>query len=156
MRQTIAAIGVMMTLCAGNAQAAAAVISNATHTQVRRARALLEDYMAGFEHADTAALERALRADAALEMVGTRTWFSGRVRCLRYLEHVVGSPGDWLMIPTLANGQPAAAAWYRDAGGRRQAFGVAVLTVTPAGISRITVFAGGPAQVAQFGLSPAD
>jgi RNA polymerase sigma-70 factor, ECF subfamily len=121
-----------------------------------RARALLEDYMAGFEHADTAALERALRADAALEMVGTRTWFSGRVRCLRYLEHVVGSPGDWLMTPTLANGQPAVAAWYRDAGGRRQAFGVAVLTVTPAGISRITVFAGGPAQVAQFGLSPAD
>ncbi|MGH3407316.1 MAG: hypothetical protein ACRDRJ_33165 [Streptosporangiaceae bacterium] len=88
-------------------------------------------------------------------MVGTRTWFSGRVRCLRYLGHVVGSPGDWLMAPTLANGQPAVAAWYRDAGGGRQALGVAVLTVTPAGISRITVFAGGPAQVARFGFAPA-
>jgi len=121
-----------------------------------RARELLGEYIAGFEHADTAALERALRTDAALEMVGTRTWFSGRVTCLRYLARVVGSPGDWLMVPTVANGQPAAGAWYRDGQGGRQALGVAVLTVTPAGISRITVFAGGPAQVARFGLAPPD
>jgi RNA polymerase sigma-70 factor, ECF subfamily len=50
-----------------------------------RARELLGWYMAGFEHADTAALERALRTDAAIELVGTRTWFSGRVTCLRFL-----------------------------------------------------------------------
>ena len=65
-------------------------------------------YIAGFEHADIAALEKALRADAAIEMVGTRTWFSGRATCLRYLAHVIGSPGDWLMTATVANGQPAA------------------------------------------------
>src|SRR5437016_5360480 len=40
-----------------------------------RARELLGQYIAGFENADTAALEKALRADAAIEMVGTRTWF---------------------------------------------------------------------------------
>jgi RNA polymerase sigma-70 factor (ECF subfamily) len=119
-----------------------------------RARALLAEYMAGFEQADTAALERALRADAALEMVGTRTWFSGKLTCLRYLAHVLGQPGDWRMTPTLANGQPAAAAWYRDGHGDYQALGVAVLTVTSDGISRISVFAGGPAQVARFGLGP--
>jgi RNA polymerase sigma-70 factor, ECF subfamily len=121
-----------------------------------RARELLAEYIAGFERADTAALERALRTDAALEMVGTRTWFSGRITCLSYLARVVGSPGDWLMVPTVANGQPAVGAWYRDGQGGRQALGVAVLTVTPAGISRITVFAGGPAQVARFGLAPPD
>jgi RNA polymerase sigma-70 factor (ECF subfamily) len=113
-----------------------------------RARELLGQYMAGFENADTTALEKALRADAAIEMVGTRTWFSGRVTCLRYLAHVIGSPGDWRMIPTLANGQPAAAAAYRGS-----AFGLGVLTVTPAGISRITVFGGGPALVAKFGVT---
>ena len=121
-----------------------------------RARALLEEYIAGFEHADTAALERALRADAALEMVGTRTWFSGRIRCLRYLEHVVGSPGDWLPDDGDPGQWPARRSRLvprRQRG--RQALGVAVLTVTPAGICRITVFAGGAAQVAQFGLSPA-
>jgi hypothetical protein len=94
------------------------------------ARALLDQYIAGFEHADVAALERALRTDAAIEMVGTRTWFSSRVTCLRYLTHVIGSPGDWRMIPTLANGQSAAAAYRRDSDGLHRAFGLGVLTVT--------------------------
>jgi RNA polymerase sigma-70 factor (ECF subfamily) len=102
-----------------------------------RARELLGHYIAGFENADIAALEKALRADAAIEMVGTRLWFSGRETCLRYLAHVIGAPGDWQMSPTLANGQPAAVARYAG-----RAFGLGVLTVTPAGVSRITVFAG--------------
>jgi RNA polymerase sigma-70 factor, ECF subfamily len=110
-----------------------------------RARELLGQYIAGFENADTAALEKALRADAAIEMVGTRTWFSGRVTCLRYLAHVIGSPGDWRMTPTRANGQPAAVAHYRDS-----AFGLGVLTVTPTGIARITVFDGGARLAARF------
>jgi RNA polymerase sigma-70 factor (ECF subfamily) len=113
-----------------------------------RARELLGQYMAGFENADTTALEKALRADAAIEMVGTRTWFSGRATCLRYLAHVIGSPGDWRMIPTLANGQPAAAGVYHGS-----AFGLGVLSVTPAGIARITVFGGGPVLVAKFGAA---
>jgi RNA polymerase sigma-70 factor (ECF subfamily) len=104
-----------------------------------RALELLGQYIAGFENADITSLERALRADAAIEMVGNRTWFSGRVTCLRYLAHVIGSPGDWRMVPTVANGQPAAVASYQD-----RAFGLGVLTVTPEGIARITVFGGGP------------
>ena len=119
-----------------------------------RARALLGEYIAGFENADTAALERALRTDAAIELVGTRTWFSGRANCLRFLAHVIGSPGDWLAIPTLANGQPAGAAYRRGGDGAHRAFGLGVLTVTPAGIARITVFDGGADLVAKFGLPP--
>jgi hypothetical protein len=57
-----------------------------------RARALLDQYIAGFENADTTTLEQALRTDAAIELIGTRTWFSGRVTCLRFLTHVIGSP----------------------------------------------------------------
>jgi RNA polymerase sigma-70 factor, ECF subfamily len=115
-----------------------------------RALELLGQYIAGFERADVAALEKALRADAAIEMVGTRTWFSGRVTCLRYLAHVIGSPGDWRMVPTVANGQPAAIALYRDS-----EFGLGVLTVTPAGIARITVFGGGADLAARFGFPAA-
>lgn len=95
-----------------------------------RARELLGLYMAGFENADTTALEKALRADAAIEMVGSRTWFSGKATCLRYLAHVIDSPGSWRMVPTLVNGQPAAVASYRGS-----AFWLGVLTVTPTGIS---------------------
>jgi RNA polymerase sigma-70 factor (ECF subfamily) len=116
------------------------------------ARDLLRQYIAGFESADMAALEKALRVDAAIELVGTRTWFSGKATCLRYLAHVIGSPGEWLMTPTHANGQPAAATYYRTADGTHQALGVAVLTATPTGIARITVFPGGPGLVASFGL----
>ena len=53
------------------------------------------------------------------------------------------------MAPTLANGQPAAIARYRDS-----AYGLGVLTVTPTGIARITVFAGGPDLAAKFGFPP--
>jgi RNA polymerase sigma-70 factor, ECF subfamily len=113
-----------------------------------RALELLGQYIAGFEKADTTALEKALRADAAIEMIGTRTWFSGRVTCLRYLAQVIGSEGDWRMTPTGANGQPAAIGYYRGS-----AFGLGVLTVTPAGIARITVFDGGPSLAAKFGMT---
>jgi RNA polymerase sigma-70 factor, ECF subfamily len=117
-----------------------------------RARELLDLYIAGFENADMAALERALRTDAAIEMVGTRTWFEGRDTCLRYLTHAVGSPGDWRMTPTTANGQPAGAAYLRDSDGVHRAFGLGVLTVTEAGIARILVFGGGRRLLARFGL----
>jgi RNA polymerase sigma-70 factor, ECF subfamily len=117
-----------------------------------RARELLGQYIAGFENADITALEKALRADAAIEMVGVRSWFSGRVTCLRYLAHVLGSPGDWLMTPVLANGQPAAAAYHREGHGTHHALGLAILTVAPVGITRITVFGGGPGLLAGFGL----
>lgn len=113
-----------------------------------RARELLGQYIAGFENADITALEKALRSDAAIEMVGTHTWFSGRTTCLRYLAHVIGTPGDWRMVPTVANGQPAAAAYYRAVDGAHHAFGLGVLTVTSTGITRITVFAGGTALLA--------
>jgi RNA polymerase sigma-70 factor (ECF subfamily) len=117
-----------------------------------RAREQLALYIAGFEHADMAALEKALRVDAQIEMVGTLTWFSGRLTCLRYLARVVGRPGDYLMTPTVANGQPAAAAYQRGDDGRYQAFGLGVLTVTGDGIAKITVFGGGPRLVESFGL----
>lgn len=116
-----------------------------------RARELLDRYIAGFENADLTALEQALRTDAAIELVGTRTWFAGRATCMRFLTHVIGSPGDWRMIPTIANGQPAAAAYQRHRDGDLYAFGLGVLTVTDTGIARIFVF-GGPDLIATFGL----
>ena len=114
-------------------------------------RALLEAYIAAFENADPAALERVLRKDAALEPVGSLTWFSGRDTCLRYVTQFLGAPGDWQMAATTANGQPAAAAYLRGPDGIHRAFGLAVLTATGAGIARIVVF-GDPGLVTRFGL----
>ena len=87
-------------------------------------------------------------------MVGSRTWFAGRVTCLRFLARVVGEPGDWRMVATRANGQPAAGAYLRGSDGRHHAFGLGALTVSTSGITRIVVFGGGAAQLAPFGLPP--
>jgi RNA polymerase sigma-70 factor (ECF subfamily) len=58
------------------------------------------------------------------------------------------------MVATIANGQPAAAAYERGEDGVHRAFGLGVLTVAGGGIARITVYGGGPALVARFGLPP--
>ena len=100
----------------------------------------------------TAAVKSTLQRARARLDESSSPWFSGRVTCLRYLAHVIGSPGDWLMTPTIANGQPVAVAYYRDGDRTHHALGFAVLTATPAGIARITVFANGPGLVARFGF----
>ncbi|MEV6442695.1 RNA polymerase subunit sigma-70 [Amycolatopsis sp. NPDC051716] len=118
----------------------------------RRARALLEGYIAAFERSDAGLLERVLRADATLEAAPFRDWYAGRVQCLHLLEtYVLGRPGDWRMSATTANGQPAAAVHHRDAGGELRAHGIVVLTPTATGISRVVEFHD-PALVTAFGF----
>jgi len=52
-----------------------------------------------------------------------------------------------------ANGQPAAVAYTRDSRGDYQPYGIVALTVTSAGISRISSF-GDPGLVTAFGFPP--
>jgi len=123
-----------------------------TEPTAPQARALLDRYIAAFENADAAALERLLLADVTLEATPLRTWFTGRGTCIPFLRnHVLGSPGDWRMLPTSANGQPAAAEYFRDEHGDYQAYGILVLTVTGDGISRVSSF-GDPSLLAVFGF----
>ncbi len=115
-------------------------------------RALLDRYIAAFQNADAAALERLLRQDATLEAPPLRTWYAGIRSCMPYMAtHVLGSPGHWRMLPASANGQPAVAAYYRGADGAYLPYGIVVLTATAEGISRITAF-GDPALVTAFGF----
>ena len=122
-------------------------------------RELLSRYIAAFQDADAAALERLLRQDATLEAPPLRNWYAGIRYCMPYMaRHVLGSPGHWRMRPTSANGQPAVAAWYRGPDGAYLPYGIVVLTATAEGISRITSF-GFPELVGAFGfpaVPPAD
>jgi RNA polymerase sigma-70 factor (ECF subfamily) len=125
-----------------------------TEPTAPRARALLDQYIAAFESADAAALERLLTEDATIEATPMRTWFAGRKTCVPFLRnHTLGSPGDWRMLATSANGQPAAAAYTRDQHGNYQPYGICVLTVTGAGVRRISSF-GAPRLVTVFGFRP--
>jgi RNA polymerase sigma-70 factor, ECF subfamily len=117
-------------------------------------RELLARYAAAFESADVAALTALLRKDAVLEMPPLPTWFAGRDQVRRFLHtRVLRRPGDFRLIPTAANGQPALAAYLRDRDGVLRAHAIQVLTVTPSGIARIVSF-NDPGLLAAFGLPP--
>jgi RNA polymerase sigma-70 factor (ECF subfamily) len=105
-------------------------------------RKLLENYIAAFEAADAAALERLLRHDATLQAPPLRTWYAGIRTCLPYMAtHVMGSPHHWRMFPTSANGQPAVAAYYRSTTHDGYLpYGIVVLTADRDGIGAITSF----------------
>ncbi|WP_371402835.1 RNA polymerase subunit sigma-70 [Kribbella sp. NBC_00662] len=111
----------------------------------QRARALLDGYITAFERSDADLLEQVLRADATLEATPFRDWRAGKTRCIHLLKtHVFGAPGDWRLIPTTANGQPAAVVHHHG-----QASGIVVLTATTTGISKVVEFQD-PALVVAF------
>jgi RNA polymerase sigma-70 factor, ECF subfamily len=116
------------------------------------ARRVLDRYMTAFARSDMAALERLLAEDAALEMTGTATWFSGKATCVPYLSaFAIGSPGDWKMAGVHANGQLGAAAYRRGDDGRYRPFAVVVLATTATHLKRISLFTD-PALFTRFDL----
>jgi RNA polymerase sigma-70 factor, ECF subfamily len=120
-----------------------------------RERALLDRYATAFETADVAGLLRLLRADAAFEMPPQPAWFAGREAIGRFLGDVVlTKPGRFWMRPAAANGQPALAAYERDADGVYRAHAIQVITVTGPLISHVVSF-NDPALFGVFGLPPA-
>ena len=66
--------------------------------------------------------------------------------------YVLGAHGDWRLIATSANDQPAAVAYHRDAAGTLRAHGIVVLAPTATGVSRVIEFHD-PALVVLFGFA---
>jgi RNA polymerase sigma-70 factor (ECF subfamily) len=109
--------------------------------------------MDAFERADVEAMNGLLRSDARLELVPSDVWFQGKVSCVGHLRaRVMTDAGRYRMLPTIANGQPAAVAYYREAiGADFQPFAIVVLTVDRDTIGALTIFAD-PALVTRFGF----
>jgi len=105
-------------------------------------RAVLERFAAAFETADANALAELLREDAALEMPPLVTWFSGREAVRRFFTRspMFDVPGRFRLVPVMANGQAAFAAYLREGDGPFHADAVLMPTVTTTGIARIDIF----------------
>jgi ketosteroid isomerase-like protein len=115
-------------------------------------RALLDRFAAAFEDGDVAGLAALLREDVTLEMPPLATWFSGREAVLGYVAANLRPTASRIqLVSAAANGQPAFAAYLRDAGGAYRAHAIIVLTLTGALITRIVVFLE-PALFRLFGL----
>ena len=115
-------------------------------------RAMLDRFAAAFERGDVAGLAALLRDDVTLELPPLATWFSGREAVLGYVAaNLRPTAGRIRLVPAAANGQPAFAAYLRDAGGAYRAHAIIVLTLTGALITRIVIFLE-PALFRLFGL----
>ncbi|MFD9515665.1 sigma-70 family RNA polymerase sigma factor [Streptomyces mirabilis] len=117
-------------------------------------QALLDGYVKAFTRPDPDTLVKLLRADVELEMPPIPTWFTGRRAVVGFLAGQVLRKDLWRMVPTRANGQPALVVYKHAGEGRYEAYGVQVLALIGAQISRITAF-NDPSLVPTFGLVPA-
>jgi RNA polymerase sigma-70 factor, ECF subfamily len=117
-------------------------------------RELLDRYCAAFENADLAALTELLQSDVTLEMPPLPVWFTGREAVTRFLaRRAFGEPGDVVLVPTAANGQPAVAEYRRAADGVLWAHSIHVLDNGREGVAALTVFLD-PGLFSAFGLPP--
>ncbi|KUN20757.1 RNA polymerase subunit sigma-70 [Streptomyces antibioticus] len=114
-------------------------------------REVLDRYMAAFENADMDALLALLRDGVELEMPPYLEWFRGQKDVLRFLEARARAKRGLRMLPTRANGQPAAAMYERGVDGVLRAHSVQVLTRHGREIGRMTVFLD-PSLFVSFGL----
>ncbi|WP_184756390.1 sigma-70 family RNA polymerase sigma factor [Streptosporangium album] len=120
-------------------------------------RALLQRYIDAVEQADPSILAALLREDAWQTMPPAPIWLAGREAIVAAWTPAMIGPeawGDWRLLPTWANRQPAAAAYLRRPG--EPAYlpsWLAVLRVEGDLVAEITTYGHGlfPA----FGLPPA-
>jgi RNA polymerase sigma-70 factor (ECF subfamily) len=120
----------------------------------RAQRELLRRYIAAHERADPEALIDLLREDIRLTIEpGVGEW-SGKASVARGLREGMNTPGQWRMLPTAANRQPAAAAYVRAAGDTVfRPFALIVLTPKADLLAAIDAFET-PGLFAAFGLPP--
>jgi RNA polymerase sigma-70 factor (ECF subfamily) len=106
-------------------------------------RALLQGFIETHERGDTAAAAALLRDDVRVTMPPHPLSYDGIDAVLRLIRQAFGPPtmGDWRLVPTRANRQPAAASYLRAPGHTvYRAFKLDVLRVEDGAITEITTF----------------
>jgi RNA polymerase sigma-70 factor (ECF subfamily) len=106
-------------------------------------RELLDRYAKAFENSDVTAIVQLFKEDAVWEMPPFPEWFRGRDAIARLVgaQCPIG-PGEGLMMPTAANGQPAFALYSRHEGGDYKPFQLHVLTVEDGAVAHVGAFFG--------------
>jgi RNA polymerase sigma-70 factor (ECF subfamily) len=114
--------------------------------------ALLRRYMAVHEQFDVATWAQLLRNDVRVTMPPEPLCYDGRDTLWPLLERALAM-GDWRLVPTRANRQPAAACYLRRPGDTEyRAYKLDVLRVGDGLIAEITTF--GARLFPEFGLPP--
>jgi alcohol dehydrogenase-like protein len=93
----------------------------------------------------SAARRRDPRSNTVSRLTGRPREVHALARHLR-----AGHAGDWKLAATIANGQPAATVYRRDAQGILRADGIVLLAATAGGVARVVAFHHDPVLVALF------
>jgi RNA polymerase sigma-70 factor (ECF subfamily) len=117
-------------------------------------RDLLDRYIAAFEAYDVDKLVEMFTQEAIWEMPPFDGWYQSpkAIATLIRTQCPAEKAGDIRLIPTTANGQPAAGLYMRE-GDKHVAFQFHVLDVRPDGVSRVVAF-GDTSVFEKFGLLP--
>jgi RNA polymerase sigma-70 factor (TIGR02960 family) len=116
-------------------------------------RALLAGFIDAHERADAAAAAALVREDIRITMP-PHPWCYDGLASIAPLLQGISEPGDWRLLPTRANRQPAAANYLRAPGDTGfRAFKLDVLRVEGGAIAEITTF--DARLFPAFGLPPA-
>lgn len=118
-------------------------------------RRLVQRYMEAHARADAAAVIELLGDDVRFSMPPELARFEGRDAVAAFFGELfgAGNPGDWRLVPTRANGQPAAANYVRAWGeSEYRASTLDVLRVVDGELVEITTFGAGMFRA--FGLPP--
>ena len=107
-----------------------------------RAKELLADYVAAFEHYDIPRIVELLAEDAVWEMPPYLGWYRGNEAIGEVIRRncPAQGPGDQVLVPTQANGQPAFGLYMRQPDGSHAAFQLQVLTLDGGRVSHVSVF----------------
>ena len=105
-------------------------------------RRLIERYVAAWERNDIDALVSMLAQDARIAMPPRPTWYSGREQVAAFVRrYLLTERTRWRLVPTSANGQPAAAAYlWAEQAGAFMPEGLHVLTLRGGEIEELMAF----------------
>jgi RNA polymerase sigma-70 factor, ECF subfamily len=106
------------------------------------ARDFLQDYVAAFENYDVSRIVELLAKDVVWEMPPFLGWYEGpeEIGQLIRTHCPAENPGDQVLIPTSANGQPAVGLYMIQADGSHAAFQLQVLTLSRGGVRHVGCF----------------
>jgi RNA polymerase sigma-70 factor, ECF subfamily len=119
-------------------------------------RELLDRYVAAFQNYDTAALVTLFSADVIWEMPPFTGWYQTpeHIVLLNQTHCPASGPGDMVLLPAQANGQPAFGLYMRGDDGVHRAFQLHVLHLRGPAVDHVVAFFG-TSLFAKFGLPDA-
>ncbi|WP_163542556.1 sigma-70 family RNA polymerase sigma factor [Occultella kanbiaonis] len=140
--QSVAAVNSLLQRAREKVAQAAPTREDALEPHSAAERELLARYVDGFERYDIAGLVELFTADAVWEMPPFEGWYSGpeNIGELIATQCPATGPGDMLLVPTRANGQPAYGLYMRGEDGRHHPFHLHVVECSGGGVRHVAAF----------------